>query len=103
MRSFSPDALLPIYALGVIGAFLQVAGAQWDVSWHILGIVETFFQPAHFVLYTGIGSVAIATLFGVRYALKYENLKLPQIFSYVFGRAGKNQPYSKLLTGVRIA
>ncbi len=103
MRSFSPDALLPIYGLGIIGAFLQVAGAQWDVSWHILGIVETFLQPAHFVLYTGIGSTAIATLFGLRYALKYEHVEFKRIFSYVFGRTPNNQPYSKLLTGVRLA
>lgn len=103
MRSFSPDVLLPIYGLGIIGAFLQVVGAQWDVSWHILGIVETFFQPAHFILYAGIGSVAIATFFGLRYALKYEHLKFKQVVSYVFGRTKNNQPYSKLLTGVRIA
>src|SRR3989442_872469 len=54
--------ILPIYAVGVAGAFLQITGAQWDVSAHILGIVETFFTPAHTVLYTGIALVALAII-----------------------------------------
>jgi NADH:ubiquinone oxidoreductase subunit 2 (subunit N) len=61
----SVDILFPIYALGVVGSLLQIIGAQWDVSWHILGIIETFFTPAHAVLYAGIGLVALANLFGV--------------------------------------
>src|SRR2546427_11385474 len=55
----------PVYAVGVAGAFLQIAGAQWDVSAHILGIVETFFPPAHPVLYTGIALVALASFYGL--------------------------------------
>ncbi len=54
--------ILPLYLVGVSGAFLQVAGTQWGVSAHILGIVETFFTPAHTMLYTGIALVAIASL-----------------------------------------
>ncbi len=61
----SPGRLIPIYAIGVVGAFLQIAGAQWDVSAHILGIVETFFTPAHTVLYIGIAMVAVASLSGL--------------------------------------
>src|SRR2546428_10298637 len=55
----------PIYAVGVAGVFLQIAGAQWDVSAHILVIVETFFTPAHTVLYTGIALVALASFYGL--------------------------------------
>ncbi len=65
LRDRSPTLLFPVYALGVVGAFLQIAGAQWDVSWHVLGIVETFFTPAHTVLYTGIVTVAAAALIGL--------------------------------------
>ncbi len=65
VRSRSPTLLFPVYALGVVGAFLQIAGAQWDVSWHVLGIVETFFTPAHTLLYTGILVVAAAALTGL--------------------------------------
>ncbi len=65
MKLFSPRMILPVYVVGVVGAFLQIVAAQWDVSAHILGIVETFFTPAHTVLYTGIALVAIASLFGL--------------------------------------
>ena len=57
--------ILPVYTVGVAGAFLQIAGAQWDVSAHILGIVETFFTPAHGVLYAGIALVALASFYGL--------------------------------------
>jgi hypothetical protein len=57
--------ILPVYAVGVAGALLQIAGAQWDVTAHILGIVETFFTPAHTVLYAGIALVALASFYGL--------------------------------------
>jgi len=57
--------ILPVYTVGVAGAFLQIVAAQWDVSAHILGIVETFFTPAHIVLYTGIALVALASFYGL--------------------------------------
>src|SRR5437879_7386423 len=87
VKSFSPQALLPVYGVGVLGAFLQIAGAQWDVSAHILGIVETFFTPAHAVLYSGIGLVALANLQGVRLRLAY----------------GQNSRYASLFGGLRVA
>ncbi len=65
MKLFSQKMILPVYAVGVTGAFLQIAAAQWDVSAHILGIVETFFTPAHTVLYTGIALVALASFYGL--------------------------------------
>lgn len=87
LRSFQPRSLLPVYVVGVLGAFLQIAGAQWDVSAHILGIVETFFTPAHGVLYAGIGLVAVANLQGLRLWL-----------------ARQDDPTNKaLFTGVRVA
>src|SRR2546428_293740 len=51
--------LTPLYGLGVVGALLQVAGANWDVSSHILGIVDSFFTPSHLVLYLGILWLAV--------------------------------------------
>ncbi|MFQ5918942.1 MAG: hypothetical protein ACE5I4_02700 [Thermoplasmata archaeon] len=59
------NLLVPVYALGVFGALLQLTGGIWDVSWHILGIVETFFTPPHLVLYTGIGLVLFAAVVGI--------------------------------------
>ncbi len=87
MKSLQVQSLVPVYGIGVLGAFLQIAGAQWDVSWHILGIVETFFTPAHAALYAGIGLVALANLQGLRLRLAY----------------AANSSYAALFTGLRIA
>lgn len=57
--------LLIAYGLGTVGVLLQITAANWDVSWHILGIVETFFTPPHSVLYTGIAFTAVAALLGI--------------------------------------
>jgi len=57
--------LVLAYSLGVVGIFLQMAGAHWDVSWHLLGIVETFFTPPHAVLYAGIGLAILGASLGL--------------------------------------
>jgi len=46
--------LAAVYALGVAGAFLQIAGGTWDVASHIVNTPETFLTPQHSVLYAGI-------------------------------------------------
>ncbi len=72
--------LTPLYGLGAVGAFLQVAGANWDVSSHVLGIVDTFFTPPHLVLYLGILLVLIAGLIGVWLA-RQAGAKLRPLFT----------------------
>ncbi len=59
------DLLVPAYALGVFGALLQLTGGIWDVSGHILGIVERFDTLPHLVLYAGIAMVLLAVVVGV--------------------------------------
>ncbi len=61
----SCDLLVPTYIVGVVGAFLQISGGIWDVSSHIMGIVETFFTVPHLVLYTGVLLCLAASLTGV--------------------------------------
>ncbi len=65
MRLVSRDLLVPTYAIGILGAFIQIAGGYWDVSWHVLRLVETFFTPAHTVLYTGVVLVLVASILGL--------------------------------------
>lgn len=61
-----PQKLLVVaYTIGTIGAFLQISGGYWDVSWHTLGLVETFFGPNHIPLYAGVALVLIAALLGI--------------------------------------
>ena len=55
------DRLASIYALGVLGALLQITGGTWDVASHIVRTPETFFTPQHDVLYTGIALALAAS------------------------------------------
>ena len=71
VKGMSLSFLVPLYTLGVIGALLQIAGAHWDFSWHHLGLVETFFTPAHLVLYAGVALTLLAGIIGI---IKFRNL-----------------------------
>jgi hypothetical protein len=66
----SKGLVVPTYTIGVAGAFLQIAGANWDVSSHILGIVDTFFTTPHLVLYAGILLALVAGILGVWITLR---------------------------------
>src|SRR3712207_1270462 len=59
--------LLALYAAGVAGALIQILGGQWDVSWHVLGLVETFFTAPHTVLYSGVAVSLLSSLIALAY------------------------------------
>ena len=61
----SSSALLWIYFLVAIGLALQVGAANWDIIWHGVVNVESFFTPPHTVLYSGVGLSLIATVVGI--------------------------------------
>ena len=63
--SLSSSALLWIYFLVAIGLALQVGAANWDIIWHGVVNVESFFTPPHTVLYSGVGLSLIATVVGI--------------------------------------
>jgi len=73
--------IVPVLGIGVLGAFLQIAGANWDVSSHILGIVDTFYTPPHLVLYVGILLVLIAGFLGVWMARGVGDEQLRPLFT----------------------
>jgi hypothetical protein len=62
-----PTFLLALYVAGIAGALIQILGGQWDVSWHELGIVETFFTPPHTVMYSGIAFSLLSSLIALAY------------------------------------
>ena len=71
---FYPSSLttwLTIVYFGVsIGKALQIGAANWDIIWHGVTDVESFFTPPHTVLYSGvaltIGSIFIGIIQYVR-------------------------------------
>ena len=80
MGKYSPAIRISpiIYFLISIGVSLQISGSNWDIVWHGVGNVETFFTPPHSVIYSGvalaIGSVAggiIQAAFKIHQQKKY--------------------------------
>ena len=71
---FYPSSLttrLTIIFFGVsVGIALQIGAANWDIIWHGITDVESFFTPPHTVLYSGvaltIGSIFIGIIQYVR-------------------------------------
>ena len=83
MKSLDPPSVLkfpsairislPIYFLLSVGVSLEISGSNWDIVWHGVGNVETFFTPPHLVIYSGValaaGSIiggSVQTAFAIR-------------------------------------
>ncbi len=62
--------LLWIYFMISIGVALQVGAANWDIIWHGIVNVESFFTPPHLVLYSGVGLSLITTIIGIVISIK---------------------------------
>ena len=54
------NVLLSALLVATAGGILQIGGASWDITSHIIRQPETFFTPSHAVLYTGAGLTTIA-------------------------------------------
>ena len=70
LSSLNMNALLAALLIATAGGILQIGGASWDVTSHILRQPETFFTPSHTVLYTGASLTTIAAIIGVFISLK---------------------------------
>ena len=69
------NKLAVILIIAAAGAFLQIEGASWDVTSHLLQQPETFFTPSHTVLYAGIGLLVIASAIIVKLMLKNKEIR----------------------------
>ena len=49
-----------ILIVSTLGSFMQISGASWDITSHLLNQPDSFFTPSHAMLYTGIGLIAIS-------------------------------------------
>ncbi|HEX7817893.1 MAG TPA: hypothetical protein VF419_00810 [Nitrososphaeraceae archaeon] len=68
--SLSSSTFLWIYFLVAIGVALQVGAANWDIIWHGVVNVESFFTPPHTVLYSGVGLSLIATFAAIIFSIR---------------------------------
>ncbi|PWU81055.1 MAG: hypothetical protein DLM72_08940 [Candidatus Nitrosopolaris wilkensis] len=69
------DILLAALILATSGAFLQIGGTSWDVTYHLLQRPESFFTPSHAVLYAGVGMLTIAAGIGGILLLRNKELR----------------------------
>ena len=61
-----------ILIVSTLGSFIQIAGASWDITSHLLNQPESFFTPSHTMLYTGIGLIVISAGIGSFLLIKRE-------------------------------
>src|ERR671925_2451745 len=62
--------LMAVYLAISIGAALQISGSNWDIIWHGVGNVETFFTPPHSVIYSGVVLVIGSVVVGIIHTTK---------------------------------
>ncbi len=70
LRSLNISVLVVLLIIATAGGILQIGGASWDITSHILRKPETFFTPSHTVLYTGVGLTTIAAFIGLSITLE---------------------------------
>jgi hypothetical protein len=68
--SLNMNLLLVSLLIATAGGILQISGASWDITSHILREPETFFTPSHTVLYTGAGLTTLAAIISILTSLK---------------------------------
>lgn len=74
-RKYEMNITLAILVIATAGAFLQIGGASWDITSHIMEEPETFFTPSHTVLYTGVGLLTAAAGISGILLIKSKELK----------------------------
>jgi hypothetical protein len=80
-EELSSTTLLWIYFLVSLGIALQVGAANWDIIWHGIVNVESFFTPPHTVLYSGVGLSLVSTVAGIILSIKYSSRSTGSILS----------------------
>jgi hypothetical protein len=68
--SLNMNLLLVSLLIATAGGILQISGASWDITSHILREPETFFTPSHTMLYTGAGLTTLAAIISIFTSLK---------------------------------
>ena len=57
--------LVIVYLAISIGVALQISGSNWDIIWHGIGNVESFFTPPHSVIYSGVALAIGSIILGI--------------------------------------
>ena len=74
-RKYEMNIMITTLIIATAGVFLQIGGASWDITSHIMQEPETFFTLSHTVLYTGVGLLTIAAGIGSVLLINNKELK----------------------------
>ena len=77
------DSAILLYFVISLAVALQVSGANWDVIWHGIVNVESFFTPPHVVIYSGVAIALIATIAGLAVSLRETHKTAHKLKSYL--------------------
>lgn len=60
-----------LYFIGALPILVGIAGGYYDLTYHALNAVDSFFQPAHLVIYSGIfGALIIGVITAIKTGFK---------------------------------
>jgi hypothetical protein len=74
IKSRSLSISMTILIIATIGAFIQIVGASWDITFHLMNQPETFFTPPHIMLYSGVGLLIISATVSVMILLRNKEI-----------------------------
>lgn len=73
-----------LYVVGILPILAGFAGSYYDLTYHVLNEVDTFFQPAHMIIYS---SIFAALIIGIVIAVKtgFKSLAIASAMLLSFG------------------
>src|SRR6478672_9317162 len=74
LRSNPLSTSITIFIIATFGAFIQIVGGSWDITFHLMKKPETFFTPSHTLLYSGIGLLIISAAISATLLLKNKEI-----------------------------
>jgi len=74
LRSDPLSTSITIFIIATFGAFIQIVGGSWDITFHLMKKPETFFTPSHTLLYSGIGLLIISAAISATLLLKNKEI-----------------------------
>ena len=74
LRSNPLSTSITIFIIATFGAFIQIVGGSWDITFHLMKKPETFFTPSHTMLYSGIGLLIISAAISATLLLKNKEI-----------------------------
>jgi hypothetical protein len=81
-----------------IGIALQIGAANWDIIWHGITDVESFFTPPHTVLYSGVALTISSIFIGIIQYVRFTGTKRGEEKEKEYGQQPQVDKLSESIT-----